>query len=108
VLRFADLESAQLDHADCRGETSVKRVFVRRTFVMWTLVLRFCDEHTSSGRTSHARIFRKLKRSRLSSIRQTVPELAFTPQELYATVPHLKIPFVPIRESGRQPIFNFC
>jgi uncharacterized protein YjbI with pentapeptide repeats len=25
------------------------------------------------------------------------------PQELYATVPHLKIPFVPILEKGRQP-----
>lgn len=25
------------------------------------------------------------------------------PQELYATVPHFKIPFVPIIEAGRKP-----
>ncbi len=25
------------------------------------------------------------------------------PQELYATVPHFKIPFVPILETGRKP-----
>jgi hypothetical protein len=25
------------------------------------------------------------------------------PQELYATVPHVKIPFVPIIETGRKP-----
>lgn len=29
------------------------------------------------------------------------------PQELYATVPHLKIPFVPILEKGRQPYSMF-
>jgi hypothetical protein len=29
------------------------------------------------------------------------------PQELYATVPHLKIPFVPILENGRQPYSMF-
>jgi uncharacterized protein YjbI with pentapeptide repeats len=29
------------------------------------------------------------------------------PQELYATVPHLKIPFVPILEKGRQPYAMF-
>jgi Pentapeptide repeats (8 copies) len=30
------------------------------------------------------------------------------PQELYATVPHLKIPFVPILEKGRQPYSMFA
>ena len=29
------------------------------------------------------------------------------PQELYATVPHLKIPFVPILEKGRRPYAMF-
>jgi len=29
------------------------------------------------------------------------------PQELYATVPHLKIPFVPILEKGKQPYSMF-
>jgi hypothetical protein len=29
------------------------------------------------------------------------------PQELYATVPHYKIPFVPILEKGRQPYSLF-
>ncbi len=30
------------------------------------------------------------------------------PQELYATVPHLKIPFVPILEKGRRPYSMFA
>ena len=30
------------------------------------------------------------------------------PQELYATVPHLKIPFVPILEKGRHPYSMFA
>lgn len=30
------------------------------------------------------------------------------PQELYATVPHLKIPFVPILEKRRQPYSMFA
>jgi hypothetical protein len=29
------------------------------------------------------------------------------PHELYAIVPHLKIPFVPILEKGRQPYSMF-
>ena len=30
------------------------------------------------------------------------------PQELYATVPHLKIPFIPILEKGKQPYSMFA